>query len=369
MHDLSFFALPGRLHLARGPAPAPQRSRATVRASARVLRSRSSRGASSRPASPRRPRASVDVPHGADDDLRRRPTATEARARLGARGPLRAHRRHRVRPPPAARPAARDRARCGAAIRGLRLEVVGDLRTHPPLERARARGAASASRAAVRFTGFVSEAGLADRYAAADVAVFLSEYEGFGLPALEAMARGVPVVVSDRPALGRGLRRGRDRGAARGRGGAREMRSRRVLEDERAARATSSRAAGPSRRAIPGRRRRASRARCSRPPRARARDAARLRRGRLVRDAGRPRGLPGFARRARRTRPRDRSSWTTPAPTARPTWSRANVTARLVRNAREPGLRRAPATGRARQRTAPTCCSSTATRPLTPGAL
>jgi glycosyltransferase involved in cell wall biosynthesis len=53
----------------------------------------------------------------------------------------------------------------------------------------------------VRFPGFVDEAGLADRYAAADAAVFLSAYEGFGLPALEAMARGVPVVVSDRPAL------------------------------------------------------------------------------------------------------------------------------------------------------------------------
>jgi glycosyltransferase involved in cell wall biosynthesis len=52
-----------------------------------------------------------------------------------------------------------------------------------------------------RLRGFVGEAALADLYAAADVAVFLSEYEGFGLPALEAMARGVPVVVSDRPAL------------------------------------------------------------------------------------------------------------------------------------------------------------------------
>ena len=46
------------------------------------------------------------------------------------------------------------------------------------------------------------ETALADRYAAADACVFLSEYEGFGLPALEAMARGVPVVTSTRPALG-----------------------------------------------------------------------------------------------------------------------------------------------------------------------
>ena len=54
----------------------------------------------------------------------------------------------------------------------------------------------------MRLSGFVDEAGLADRYAAADVAVFLSEYEGFGLPALEAAARGVPLVASRAPALG-----------------------------------------------------------------------------------------------------------------------------------------------------------------------
>ena len=53
----------------------------------------------------------------------------------------------------------------------------------------------------MRFSGFVDEEGLAARYAAADAAVFLSEYEGFGLPALEAAARGVPLVVSDRPSL------------------------------------------------------------------------------------------------------------------------------------------------------------------------
>jgi glycosyltransferase involved in cell wall biosynthesis len=53
----------------------------------------------------------------------------------------------------------------------------------------------------VRLSGFVSEEGLADRYAAADICLYLSEYEGFGLPALEALSRGVPLVTSPAPAL------------------------------------------------------------------------------------------------------------------------------------------------------------------------
>jgi glycosyltransferase involved in cell wall biosynthesis len=85
-------------------------------------------------------------------------------------------------------------------VPGVRLDVVGENRTQPPLDLDLAvRRLSLAGR--VRFEGFVSEEELALRYAAADAAVFLSEYEGFGLPALEAMARGVPVVVSDRPSL------------------------------------------------------------------------------------------------------------------------------------------------------------------------
>ena len=80
------------------------------------------------------------------------------------------------------------------------LDVVGENRTHPRLDLERlAEGLGLAE--FVNFVGYASEADLADRYAAADVAVFLSEYEGFGLPALEAAARGVPLVVADRPAL------------------------------------------------------------------------------------------------------------------------------------------------------------------------
>ena len=49
----------------------------------------------------------------------------------------------------------------------------------------------------VRFLGFQSETTLAVLYRLADVFVFPSLYEGFGLPPLEAMASGTPVVVSN----------------------------------------------------------------------------------------------------------------------------------------------------------------------------
>ncbi len=53
----------------------------------------------------------------------------------------------------------------------------------------------------VRGVGQVSEQTLADLYAAADIGVVPSLYEGFGLPALEMMASGVAVAVSRRSAL------------------------------------------------------------------------------------------------------------------------------------------------------------------------
>ena len=62
---------------------------------------------------------------------------------------------------------------------------------------ARVRGVADD----VRFLGWVSAGELDDLYAAADCFVFPSLYEGFGLPVLEAMARGVPVATSGRASL------------------------------------------------------------------------------------------------------------------------------------------------------------------------
>jgi glycosyltransferase involved in cell wall biosynthesis len=52
-----------------------------------------------------------------------------------------------------------------------------------------------------RFVGWVSAADLEGLYRLASCFVYPSLYEGFGLPVLEAMARGVPVACSDRGAL------------------------------------------------------------------------------------------------------------------------------------------------------------------------
>jgi glycosyltransferase involved in cell wall biosynthesis len=53
----------------------------------------------------------------------------------------------------------------------------------------------------VLLPGFVDDADLPALYAAADLFVFPSLYEGFGLPLLEAMACGVPVISSDASSL------------------------------------------------------------------------------------------------------------------------------------------------------------------------
>jgi len=53
----------------------------------------------------------------------------------------------------------------------------------------------------ILFTGFVPDEDLPGLYARADVLVYPSLFEGFGLPIVEAMASGVAVVASDTPAL------------------------------------------------------------------------------------------------------------------------------------------------------------------------
>jgi glycosyltransferase involved in cell wall biosynthesis len=53
----------------------------------------------------------------------------------------------------------------------------------------------------IHFTGFVDQADLPELYRLAELFVFPSNYEGFGLPPLEAMACGCPVVASERASL------------------------------------------------------------------------------------------------------------------------------------------------------------------------
>ncbi|TEU13552.1 MAG: glycosyltransferase [Anaerolineales bacterium] len=53
----------------------------------------------------------------------------------------------------------------------------------------------------ISFPGFIADEDLPALYNLAELFVFPSLYEGFGLPPLEAMACGTPVVTSDRPSL------------------------------------------------------------------------------------------------------------------------------------------------------------------------
>ena len=71
-------------------------------------------------------------------------------------------------------------------------------------EHYRAEEVLAASRGAaerVRFTGYLSDHQLAACYSCASAFAFPSLFEGFGIPAIEAMAHGVPVVCSNTGAL------------------------------------------------------------------------------------------------------------------------------------------------------------------------
>jgi glycosyltransferase involved in cell wall biosynthesis len=65
----------------------------------------------------------------------------------------------------------------------------------------RARAAELGVLADVRFQGWLEEGEMEGLWALADAFVYPSLYEGFGLPVLEAMARGVPVACADTSSL------------------------------------------------------------------------------------------------------------------------------------------------------------------------
>ena len=77
-----------------------------------------------------------------------------------------------------------------------RLEIVGDNRTMPEID-VDALIAHSGAPDRIRARHYVSDAELSSLYARASAFAFFSEYEGFGLTPLEAMAGGIPVVVLD----------------------------------------------------------------------------------------------------------------------------------------------------------------------------
>jgi glycosyltransferase involved in cell wall biosynthesis len=80
----------------------------------------------------------------------------------------------------------------------VRLEIVGDNRTNPRLDVHALVGASGAAdRIALR--SYVPEETLVSLYGRARAFVFLSDYEGFGLTPLEALAASVPIVVLDTP--------------------------------------------------------------------------------------------------------------------------------------------------------------------------
>jgi glycosyltransferase involved in cell wall biosynthesis len=88
-------------------------------------------------------------------------------------------------------------AQVHAAHPELRLLLVG--RDVPGYARSVLGDTAAAER--IAFTGHVSDGALRSLYAGAAAFVFPSRYEGFGLPPLEAMVSGTPVVCSDATSL------------------------------------------------------------------------------------------------------------------------------------------------------------------------
>lgn len=78
------------------------------------------------------------------------------------------------------------------------LQIVGDNRTAPHVDLATVANAAGVADR-VHIRSYLPDDELCALYAESAAFVFLSEYEGFGLTPLEALAAGVPVVLLDTP--------------------------------------------------------------------------------------------------------------------------------------------------------------------------
>jgi glycosyltransferase involved in cell wall biosynthesis len=87
-------------------------------------------------------------------------------------------------------------ARLAALRSDVRLEIVGANRTHPPID---LHALVSAAQGRIRIREWVDDDELRVLYERSSAFAFLSEYEGFGLTPLEALAAGIPPVVLDTP--------------------------------------------------------------------------------------------------------------------------------------------------------------------------
>ena len=84
------------------------------------------------------------------------------------------------------------------AVPDARLVLVGENRSTPPIDPAALASAAGIA-SHVEWHRYVPDAELHALYARARVFAFLSEYEGFAMTPIEAIAEGVPVVLRDTP--------------------------------------------------------------------------------------------------------------------------------------------------------------------------
>ncbi len=80
------------------------------------------------------------------------------------------------------------------------LVLVGENRTYPWIDLP-ALVASSGLDNKVKLLGYVNDEDLVMFYNIAEIFIYLSSYEGFGLPPLEALACGTPVIVQDTPAV------------------------------------------------------------------------------------------------------------------------------------------------------------------------